>query len=415
MLVVTANWAIADGTVYGGPPAGVVRTFFREVRRAAWRAGFRHDGRYRPIEAIQLVLAGDTFDGLSSLAWHGDLRPWQGGPRARAVAERIAAQAAHRGGRLLAALGRLNRDGLSVPQADGRGRPLPGTTCQAAVSVVCLVGDRDRILDGQWFAAVAGRYGISIGTEWSSDTMTIRHGAECDPLCGLPFTSAEVCLHSRVFLPSQGRSPTLAESLAVDLVVEFARRLQGAAVSRSTASAVTHQLATTPPLQMPLVIARCQEPGIRTAWRRSVQHWHTQAHATMPEAAVQHDAVDSLAAWLDAGHEHETTEPRPTLTTAITSLRPRLPRRRSDPRLFVLGHPPSTMGGLPEAGSPGCLCLGPSMPAVALMPAAVAFPAAGGLHGIWLSVDRQAIGRMPAIHIVPSGEMGNAPGIVDAA
>jgi hypothetical protein len=119
MLVVTANWAIADGTVYGGPPSGVVRTFFREVRRAAWRAGFRHDGRYRPIESIQLVLAGDTFDGLSSLAWHGDLRPWQGGPRVRAAAERIAARAAHRGGRLLAALGRLNRDGLAVPQADG--------------------------------------------------------------------------------------------------------------------------------------------------------------------------------------------------------------------------------------------------------------------------------------------------------
>ena len=176
MLVVTANWAIADGTVHGAPPRAAVRAFFRELRRAAWRAGFRRDGRYRPIGSLQIVLAGDTFDGLASLQWHGDLRPWQGGSRARAAAEQIAAAATRRGARLLAGLGRLCRDGLSVPQADSRGRPLPGTTSPAAVNVVCLVGDRDRVLDGAWFATLAGRYGISIGTEWASDTLIIRHG-----------------------------------------------------------------------------------------------------------------------------------------------------------------------------------------------------------------------------------------------
>lgn len=415
MLVVTANWVIADGTVYGGPPAAVVRAFFREVRRAAWRAGFRHDGRYRPIDSIQLVLAGDTFDGLSSLAWHGDLRPWQGGARARAAAERIAAQAAHRGGRFLAALGRLHRDGLAVPQADGRGRPIPGTTCQAAVNVVCLVGDRDRVLDGHWFAAVAGRHGISIGTEWSSDTMLIRHGSECDPLCGLPGPPAQTCMPAPVCLPSQSRSPTLAESLAVDLLVDFARRLHGAAFPRATATVLIRQLATVPPLQMPLVIARCRVPAIQTAWQRSVQHWHSQAHATMPEAAVQHDAIESLAAWLDSASGQEATRLQRSLTPAIDTLRPRLPRRWSDPRLFVLGHPPATMGDLPAADGPGCLCLGPAIPAAESMPPAVAFPTAGSNHCSWLSDDRQVIGRLPAIDVVPSGEMSDARGIVDAA
>lgn len=407
MLVVTANWAIADGTVHGGPPATAVRAFFREVRRAAWRTGFRHDGRYRPLEAIQIILAGDTFDGLTSLAWHGDLRPWQGGPRARAVAERIAAQAAHRGGRLLATLGRLQRDGLAVPEADGRGRPLPGTTCRADVSVVGLVGDRDRVLDGHWFAAVAGRHGIPIGTEWSSDTMIVRHGAECDPLCGLPGLSPQDCP------PSQGRPPTLAESLAVDLLVEFARRLQGAAVTRSMATAVTRQLSAAPLLQMPRVIAHVRQPVIREAWQRSLHHWHSQAHATMPEAAVPFDAIDSLAAWLETSSDPESAPPRPAVAAAIDALRPRLPSRRSEPRLFVLGHPPVTMSGLPEAA--GSLCLGPAMPAAGAMPATLAFPAIGARRGIWLSGDRQAIDRMRAIHVAPSGALTHASGIVDAA
>ena len=407
MLVVTANWAIADGTVHGGPPPAAVRAFFREVRRAAWRTGFRHDGRYRPLEAIQIILAGDMFDGLTSLAWHGDLRPWQGGPRARAVAERIAAQAAHRGGRLLATLGRLQRDGLAVPEADVRGRPLPGTTRQAAVRVVGLVGDRDRVLDGHWFAAIAGRHGIPIGTEWSSDTMIIRHGSECDPLCGLPDVLPPVRL------PTQGWAPTLAESLAVDLIVDFARRLQGAAVTRSTATAVTRQLSTAAPLQMPRVIARFREPVIREAWQRSLHHWHSQAYATRPDAAVPFDALDSLAAWMEVGSDPESAPPRPALAAAIDALRPQLPRHWSDSRLFVLGHPPVTMSGLPESG--GSLCLGPAMHATGTMPVALAFPTTETRQGIWLSGNRQAIDRMQAIHVAPSGTMTNASGIVDAA
>jgi hypothetical protein len=403
MLVVTANWAIADGTVHGGPPNTAVRAFFRELRRTAWRAGFRHNGRYRPVDSIQIVFAGDTFDGLASLAWHGDLRPWQGGPRARSAAEQIAAAAARRGARLLAALGRLRRNGLSVPRADERGRPLPGTTCQAAVSVVCLVGDRDRVLDGHWFTAVAGRHGIPIGTEWSSDAVVVRHGAECDPLCGVPD------------LPVHGRAPTLAESLTVDLLVDFSRRLQDAPVPRATAAAVTSRLATAPPLQMPHTIAGCHEPAIRAVWQRSVQHWHSQAHATMPEAAVAHDTVDALAAWMEVGSGRDRHGLRHSPAAVIDGLHPRVPRRWSDSRLFVLGHPPATMHDVTEVGVRGGLCLGPAMAGALSMPAAVAFPVCGSQRGIWLTQDQWKVDRARTIHVAPCGGMSDEPGIVDAA
>jgi hypothetical protein len=406
MLVVTANWSIADGTVCGGPPRAAVRAFFRELRRAAWRAGFRRDGRYRPLDAIQIVLAGDTFDGLTSMAWHGDLRPWQGGSRARAVAEQIAIAAARRGGRLLTGLARLRRHGLAVPQADSRGRPLPGTTCLAAVHVVCLVGDRDRVLDGLWFAALAGRHGISVGTEWASDSVIIHHGSECDPLCGA------------IDLPPQARRPSLAESLAVDLLVEFARRLQGTAVPRPTAAAITRLLAAASPLEMPLAIARHPHPAIQTAWQRSVRHWHTQAHATLPEAEVQHDAVDALAAWMETAIHRDSGGPRHQLAAAIDGLRPRIPRRWSDDRLVVLGHPPAALpgpgprhSGGPEAG----YCLGRTSVIRPSMPPTVVFPEAHSLWGVWLREDRRDFTDSQPVHVAPCRMVVSGPGIVEAA
>lgn len=402
MLVVTANWAIADGTVHGGTSNATARAFFRELRRTAWRAGFRHDGRYRPVDSIQIVFAGDTFDGLASLVWQGDLRPWQGGPRARSAAEKIAAAAFRRGTRLMAQLGRLRRDGLSVPRADDRGRPLPGTACQAGVSVFCLVGDRDRVLDGDWFAAVAGRHGIPIGTEWSSDAVVVRHGEECDPLCGAAGR------------PTSGRPPTLAESLTVDLLVDFSRRLQNAPVPRGTAAAITSRLAMAAPLQMPHTIAGCREPAIRQAWQRSVRHWHSQAHLTMPEAAVSHDTVDALAAWMEAGSDRDWNGFHHSPAAAIDSLHPRPPRRWSGSRVFVLGHPAGRMHEGAEA-APGGFCLGPALADALSAPAAVAFPVSGSQRGIWLAYDTSTVDRPRTIHVAPCGGKSDEPGIVDAA
>lgn len=421
MLVVTANWAIADGSAHGGPSQRAVRAFFGELRRAAWRAGFRRDGRYCPVESIHIVLAGDTFDGLTSLRWRGDLRPWQGGSRRESAAEQIAADAARCGGRFLAGLGRLQRHGLAVPRADSRGRPLAHSTCQATVRVVCLVGDRDRVLDGRWFAAIAGRHGIPIGTEWSSDTMLIRHGAECDPLCGPPD------------LPAWGRGPTLAESIVVDLLVDFARRLHGAALPPATVAAVTRPLATAPLLELPHQIRGSRltadrghpcdehEPTVCEAWKRSVQHWHTQAHATMPEAAVEHDVVDAVATWMEAGSDPDRRPPSRGLAAVLENLRPRPLRRSTDPRLLVLGHPPDEAGD--GAGMPGRagLFLGPTAcpsrepgenPGD---PAAVAFPVVGSRHGQWLTGSRRGFAAGRAVHVAHSGAMNDGLEVIDAA
>ena len=62
MLVVTANWGFTDGTLAAVPPRAAAAEFRREVRRATVRAGFRRDGRYEPVDGVDVVLAGDTCD-----------------------------------------------------------------------------------------------------------------------------------------------------------------------------------------------------------------------------------------------------------------------------------------------------------------------------------------------------------------
>ena len=61
MLGITANWGLSDGSLGGNPPA-VAERWLDGLRLATIRAGFRRDGRYRPVEHVTLVFAGDTLD-----------------------------------------------------------------------------------------------------------------------------------------------------------------------------------------------------------------------------------------------------------------------------------------------------------------------------------------------------------------
>ncbi|NCY03689.1 MAG: hypothetical protein EBX36_12480, partial [Planctomycetia bacterium] len=74
MLLVTANWGLSDGTLASVPASRLVSRLRTEVRRAVLRSGFGQDGRYRPVDAVDLVFAGDTFDWLVSRSWTGAVR-----------------------------------------------------------------------------------------------------------------------------------------------------------------------------------------------------------------------------------------------------------------------------------------------------------------------------------------------------
>ena len=286
MLVVTANWAFADGTLVQSPRRGQ-QEFLDAVYRAALRSGVRGDGRYEPVDSIDVVLAGDTFDGLTSSVWTRDARPWHEGARAVGLAAGVLLAAAARGRRLLGGLAAWARDGLSVPAADRRGRPSPEKQRPVPVRVTILPGDRD-----PWVAGTAARLkrrGIRMAAAWTAGGVAVCHGAEFDPLWGMA---------------EPGR-PTLGASLAVDLVARFGDAVRGRPDLWPACRPLVARLATARPAEFPGIVGdwlALLEQGrgvVRDAWRAAVAAWRRQARLAEPSCDSAFDSIDAVAAWMD--------------------------------------------------------------------------------------------------------------------
>lgn len=355
MLVISANWMLSDGTLAASAAAPYASVWLQAVHRAAVRAGFRRDGSYRPLDELQIVLAGDTFDCLTTSAWTAHLRPWHDGRAAQAARRAVLVQATRRGRRLLARFSRWARHGLPVPTADRRGRPVLRATTRVPVRIALLAGDRDSWLEEA--CSEAARYGLSIGSVWSDDRATVRHGLESDP-CLLPGESRRAS--------GRGWQPTIGESVAVDLVARFA-----AAVMATPAASVCRPLATalaaSGPLEVPAALgpwldsSRGTAPragehreALVTLWRRSVAAWHRETLRQPPVSPAGVAVCDALAAHFDtvgrglgkhvARDVCELLAPRPAAASTQAT---------------VLGHVPSDCS-LDHGGS-RMICLGPPM------------------------------------------------------
>lgn len=378
MLVVTANWSISDGTLTaaGGDLSPV---WLPVVHRAALRAGFRRDGTYRPVGGIDLVLAGDTFDWLTSRIWTSGVRPWQGGPRARAARMAVTIATVRRGRRLLAALAKWGLTGLSIPTADRLGRPRLELMCRIPVRVTLLSGDRDRWLDST--ADAAATRGCGVGRVWSDGDVVVRHGDELDPLCG--------DCEADPIRPDCERQPTLGESLAVDLVARFGGAVLDVGAGHQAVRRLVSTLSRIGPSDIPGVFTawRAAPDGggglpaavrerVVTAWREAVAAWHQETQRMPPVCGMACSACDTWAGWLDTagavdGADRAGARAPAELAECFAPAVPGTgergwpPRRTRDggPTASVLGHPPA----LPDTGGPwpvyaGPVCLGPPAP-----------------------------------------------------
>jgi hypothetical protein len=357
MLVVVANWGIADGTLLSAARHAQVE-WLGAVRRAVIRAGMRRDGRYEPPERVDVVLAGDTFDLLTSTAWTAQARPWQRGPRARAARERVLAGAAPRAGRLLAGLRRWARAGMAVPRAGRNGRPAAGTEARVPVGVVLLAGDRDAWLEEAQL--VASRHGIRIGVVWADSFRgaSVRHGHEFDPFTSGDGESAAAC--------PRDRGPTLAESLAVDLVARFGAMLAARPRDWPVTRPLVAALAGTRPAAVAAAFRRWRMRAaaapvmVEDRWRTAVDAWWREARRTRPTCGVEYDPVDTIATALAAAGAA-------TIAAPVAPFDPPCGLPDCCPagdvaaarEILVLGHPPVTVtAGVNGAVSPSLVCLG---------------------------------------------------------
>lgn len=339
MIVVTANWAIPDGSVAAPPRAGLFPRLFEDLRRIALRAGFRRDGRYRPLERIQLVLAGDTFDGLVSGRWLGTARPWERRRAAAAIHEEVLRHAWRHATRPVAAVSRLARRGVSMPAADRFGRPVLAVRVTVPVGVVVLLGDRDAAL-GRAAGSIASRRGIGVGSAWDGAGLRVVHGSECDPL------------------HAGDGSPTLLESLAVDLLARFGSALASLPGLGERGRRLIRVLADGPPLDMPLRLGAAlqsfasasEADQLACAWHKAVDRWHREARRL--GCGDGPGVVEAVAECMHAVGEERM--PGRAAADIIHAL--------ARPIVAAAGTPP--VGGLTVLGHPApatapSVCLGP--------------------------------------------------------
>lgn len=337
MLVVTANWGFTDGTlVAGGGPPRAARTWLHGIRQAVIRTGFGRDGVYRPPGTIDVVLAGDTFDCLVSAAWSGRDRPWHGGLRVAEARRRVLLGCARRAAPLLAGLARLARAGLAVPVADRRGRPSRAAVARVPVRPVLLVGDRDWPLVEA--TAEAAARGAMVAATWSDGIVLVRHGHELDPACHVDGPAEPA-----------GRPPTLAESMAVDLVGRFAVGLAAAGMAATSIAPLLDALASATALEMPALISAwgmadtasdaadsALRDGVESAWQRSVDGWLREARACSPDLGLPFSPLESLAAWLAS---RGAVPPPAALLSLLQRGSARFAAGGDTARTVVLGHP----------------------------------------------------------------------------
>ena len=346
MLVIAANWSISDGTLRGTDGHRPWQTLVAEVRRIAMRAGFRRDGTYRPLEQVDVVVAGDTFDWLLSREWLGSARPWHASRRAAGIRQGVRDRSLRRGAAALLGVARLARRGLSVPSANRHFRPVVGSGVRVPVSVTLLAGDRDEALADAGGRGIAERFGVGVGTVWASRGISVWHGQDFDPLCGPSRTEG---------------GPSLAESLRVDLLARFIARLADCEAAVGQQPWLVAALAQTSPLGMPAILSawhRCRPEAesnrqkVATLWRRAVEDWHRESRQSAFCREWEFDVAAEVAAWMESAGRTDSRRLHDWLGIDRGSL-PAGPAGT-----LVVGHLPVGCSAL-APGSARRLCLGP--------------------------------------------------------
>jgi hypothetical protein len=317
-----------------------------EVRRIAMRAGFRRDGAYRPLEQVDIVVAGDTFDWLLSREWLGSTRPWHPSRRAVGIRQRVREGSLRRGAAALLGVVRLARRGLHVPLANRHFRPVVGSRVRVPVSVTLLAGDRDEALADAAGREIAERFGVGVGSVWASRGVSVCHGQDFDPLCG----------------PSRADGgPSLAESLRVDLLARFVAALADCGAAVGPQPWLVAALAQTTPLGMPSILSawrrfRPEAEGCRqkvaTLWRRAVEGWHRESRQSAFCQEWNFDVAAEVAAWMESTRR---TDSHP-LHDWLGIERGSLPAGHTG--TLVLGHLPVGCSAL-TPGSGRRVCVGP--------------------------------------------------------
>lgn len=328
MLVIISDLHLTDGTTCANIGADAFYLLAERLRDMAYRASWRSDGAYRPIERIDLVLLGDIFDYLHSTRWaegtpgpSAPVRPWDyphTSEFAQAIQD-ISEGVLRHNHEACAALKRLSTgEAISVPldakaQHSGVSRkrqPVP-------VRIFYMSGNHDWYfhLSGAPFDAIRSQVIAALGL--SNTPEPFPYTLEESPVL------AEICRRHSVYArhgdfydpvnydKHKGRdAATLGDAIAVGLIDRFPAVVQaemGSQLSPEFIKNLREIVNVRPSLLVPawvegLLQRSCEDPTqrqkVKDIWNGLADQFLKEPFVRSLDKALSLDAVDGLEAVL---------------------------------------------------------------------------------------------------------------------
>jgi UDP-2,3-diacylglucosamine pyrophosphatase LpxH len=237
MLVIISDLHLNDGTTGAAIHPGAFQIFAERLSDLATRASWRTDGRYRPIDHMELVLLGDVFDIIRSRRWlQSGTRPWED-PQSPKIAESVSS--------IVDAVLDRNRDAINVlrslygegaihiPPVGQSGTPLYGVEGHSvAVRTFYMVGNHDWPLHlrGPRYDLIRQKVANQVGLVNAPSEPFPHDAGENDELVQVLRRHRVLARHGDIFDPinyNEDRNAcSLGDAIVIELVTRFAVELE---------------------------------------------------------------------------------------------------------------------------------------------------------------------------------------------
>lgn len=238
MLVIISDLHLTDGTTGPVLHPGAFDIFVERLHEMAMRASWRTDGRYRPIERLDLVLLGDILDITRSTRWLGNsTRPWgdMHSPQTVDTVSHIVDEILQKNRLGLEGLRAVSEDGaLRLPPATQSGEPVySGEGVPVGVRTHYMVGNHDWPLHlrGGRYDIVRQKVAHQMGLA-NAHTEPFPHDPhESDELLAALRRHRVLARHGDVFDPLNFNETRDSASLGDAIVLELVNRFMAEAVA----------------------------------------------------------------------------------------------------------------------------------------------------------------------------------------
>jgi UDP-2,3-diacylglucosamine pyrophosphatase LpxH len=237
MLVIASDLHLNDGSAGSLLGAGAAELLIDRACELAWRASWRADGSYSPLERLDLVLLGDTLDITRSARWlQGQTRPWTD-PQSPAAIETtglIVDDILRKNVDIIRQLRSLATEGVvTVPHVGSNGQPLLGEEeLLVPVRTHLLVGDHDwpLHLPGPGYDLIRHKVAHHLGLANQHNRPFPHEASESDELAELARRHRVLFRHGDIFDPlafAENRdSASLGDVISVELICRFLQRIE---------------------------------------------------------------------------------------------------------------------------------------------------------------------------------------------